>query len=112
MPMPTLNSNTCTRRLARRQNERRSNPFAFNSEEWIVMVQQQYLMWPKQDRRRDDRRAAERREYTFQPSSQRKQARPFQAERFMSSEHLLSNEEKQMILNLYTEETQLGQQPN
>lgn len=90
------------RRKVRRQQERRTNPFAFNSAEWIATVQQQYLLWPKQDRRLDDRRAAERRELDRRAAL--RNAKPkFQRNHWFSADTVLNDEEKQMILDLYAE---------
>lgn len=100
--------NICARRRnVRRQQERRANPFAFNSEEWIAAVQQQYLLWPKQDRRLFDRRSSERRELDRRAALRNaKREMPFQRNRWFSADNILNDEEKQMILALFAEEKQ------
>jgi len=93
------------RRGARRQQERRTNPFAFNSAEWIAFVQQQYVLWPKQDRRVLDRRRAERREIDRRAGLRDAEREiPFQRTRWFSAEHILNDEEKLMIQALFAEE--------
>ncbi|SHE21925.1 hypothetical protein [methanotrophic endosymbiont of Bathymodiolus puteoserpentis (Logatchev)] len=49
------------RRLERRANERRRITHKFGSPAWINAVKQNYLLWPKQDRRVKDNRSQERR---------------------------------------------------
>jgi hypothetical protein len=93
------------RRGARRQQERRTNPFAFNSAEWVAFVQQQYVLWPKHDRRVLDRRSAERREIDRRAALRDgEQEMPFQRTRWFSAEQILNDEEKQMIRALFVEE--------
>ncbi len=93
------------RRGVRRQQERRTNPFTFNSTEWIAFVQQQYMLWPKEDRRTLDRRRAERREIDRRAALRNAEREmPFQRTRWFSAEHILNDDEKQMIQALFAEE--------
>lgn len=98
-------NDSARRRTIRRQQERRTNPFAFNSAEWVAFVQQEYVLWPKQDRRILDRRNADRREIDRR-SGQRdpEQAIPFQRTRWFSADLILNDEEKQMIQSLFSED--------
>lgn len=103
---PKMNSDiSARRRMVRRQQERRTNPFAFNSPEWVAHVKQQYLLWPKYDRRSIDRRASERREIdrraTLRDDSD---DALFQRTRWFSSDQILNDDEKQMIQTLFSEE--------
>lgn len=50
------------RSLERRLLERRIIPFPFGSTEWVTLIQQEYLLWPKQERRFQDRRNLLRRQ--------------------------------------------------
>lgn len=93
------------RRTKRRQQERRTNPFAFNSAEWVAWVQQQYLLWPKHDRRVADRRNAERREIDRRAALRdASQDVKFQRTRWFSADDVLNDDEKQMIQALFAEE--------
>lgn len=57
------NSRKKTRRESeRRSKERRINPYAFGTDEWRELIQQQYLLWPKEDRRNSERRSKSRRQ--------------------------------------------------
>ena len=47
----------------RRHQGRRSVTSPFGSAEWIKAVQVNYLFWPKQDRRQQERRSRSRRVY-------------------------------------------------
>lgn len=58
--------NKDTRQKSRRVTERRSKErrkvlFEFGSAEWRNIIQQEYLLWPKNDRRHSDRRTVGRR---------------------------------------------------
>lgn len=100
----TMFKNTpCNRRQLRRQSERRSNPFSFNTEGWIAFMQQHYQMWPKQDRRRHDRRTEDRRNQHDRVPPNSSKPLPIATQLFATRD-LLSNAEKQMILQLFAEE--------
>lgn len=96
-----MNDKPSSRRSgARRQKERRENPFAFNSAEWIAVMKDQYLLWPKRERRMAERRAADRREAL-------RIGRPLRSSHWLREENsvsLLNDEEKQMIQALFNED--------
>ncbi len=103
----TMNSEQSSqrRKTSRRQRERRGNPFPFNSPEWIAWLQQHYLLWPKYDRRLQDRRASERREIDRRNSFRTPLlARSYRYVRRLSAEDILNDEEKQMIRELFNED--------
>lgn len=90
------------RRKSRRQTERRSEErrvitYEFGSDEWIEMIQQSYLLWPKQDRRVKDRRENSRRKggRRIKPSGSIK-VREYPK----ALSDLLTSEEKQMLNEL------------
>lgn len=85
------------RRLSeRRRNERRKNSFTFGSDEWIALIQQEYLLWPKQDRRHQDRRCQARR----QALRRNNRPRPEPATQTKTLYGLLTKEEKEMLNEL------------
>ena len=94
-----------SRRRTRRQNERRTQErradnYPFGSPEWLNRLQQENLLYPKQDRRRCDRRSQERRKKPRRVSNGN-EARVFK----VSSLHqLLTQEEKQMLSDLMRED--------
>lgn len=49
-------------KIERRVLDRRQLDYEFNSPQWIEHVKENYLAWPKTDRRRKARRAGERRQ--------------------------------------------------
>ena len=65
--MTTTNIKTRSRRSeSRRTSDRRSKnrriiSYEFGSPEWIDNIQNNYLVWPKEERRKEDRRKSERR---------------------------------------------------
>jgi hypothetical protein len=85
------------RQSERRCEERRVVTYEFGSDEWIEMIQQNYLLWPKQDRRVQDRRKLPRRK-----ASRRLYAgdRPESRKYPKSLSDLLTSEEKQMLNDL------------
>ena len=96
--MAANNSRQETRRkLERRSKERRINPFEFGSDEWREMIQQEYLLWPKKDRRKAERRSLARR----QGSRRGKNGGRVRMPRQPTSLHdLLTNEERDMLNDL------------
>ncbi len=85
------------RRLSeRRKNERRKNSFPFGSEEWIALIQQEYLLWPKHDRRHQDRRSQPRRQLL----RRRNRARSASSGQKKTLYGLLTKEEKEMLNEL------------
>ncbi len=88
------NSRQQTRRKAeRRLKERRINSFEFGSDEWREMIQQQYLLWPKEDRRKLERRSLARRQGSRRVKNNGKRL-PRRANNLAD---LLTNEEKEML---------------
>lgn len=58
---PTNLRQRARRQQERRIKERRAVQYQFGSPEWLSRVQQENLLYPKQDRRNCDRRSHERR---------------------------------------------------
>ncbi|MGY6276779.1 hypothetical protein [Methylomonas sp. MgM2] len=99
------NLNHVRRKFVRRQNERRKNNFEFNSPEWIAMMQEHYVLWPKYDRRKHERRSRERRK-SERRNTERKSAtaKYLRQTKFLSSDDILDDAEKRMILDLFRKE--------
>jgi len=53
--------NNNRRKNQRRGHSRRVIPYAFGSEEWLNKIKKYYLLWPKKDRRQQERRCLNRR---------------------------------------------------
>ncbi len=86
------------RRIAeRRIAERRTVLFEFDSVEWRIVIQQEYLLWPKNDRRDSDRRSIGRRQMLRRVKNGG-QAKKHVKSRGLSA--LLTNEEREMINEL------------
>jgi len=81
----------------RRLIERREVLFEFGSEEWCQFIQQEYLLWPKKDRRNIDRRSLARRQTFRRVGNSR---RPVKVLRPQNVSALLTNEERDMINEL------------
>lgn len=89
---------------ARRQNERRANQYTFNSPEWVAMMRANFELWPKQDRRESERRAAdrrklERRAHRRNPAA----ARHLRHQNSALTNDILADDEKKMIMDLFRE---------
>ncbi len=90
------------RQKSRRQSERRSEErrvvtYEFGSDEWIEMIQKNYLLWPKEDRRVQDRRKVPRRK----ASRRTKGTGSLKTREYPTSlSDLLTAEEKQMLNEL------------
>lgn len=96
-----MSSDNDVRRIwIRRQKERRSNDLAFNSPEWIAMMQESFVLWPKLDRRKEDRRACERRKLDRR-SLLRKEGGDRHFPVILTADNVLDDEEKRMILDLF-----------
>jgi hypothetical protein len=81
------------RRTERRYRERRLLTHAFGSPDWITAIQQDYLLWPKHERRVQCRRVERRKNY-------RRTSNADIADRSISKQglySLLTQEEKQML---------------
>jgi len=85
------------RKLERRSKERRIIPYEFSSPEWREMIQQEYLLWPKEDRRKADRRSSARRLKSRRVKKNGKPRMPRQPSNLLD---LLTREEKKMINEL------------
>ena len=97
--MATNNTREKTRRKSeRRSKERRVNNFEFSSPEWREMIQQEYLLWPKEDRRKEDRRSSARRMKSRRVEKNGKARMPRRQPRNLVD--LLTKEEKNMINEL------------
>jgi len=87
-----------TRREAeRRLRERRENIFKFGSLEWRNIIQREYLLWPKRDRRLLDRRSLGRRQMPRRVKNGVRTNRPARSQNLSS---LLTNEERDMLNEL------------
>ena len=96
--MAANNSRQDTRRkFERRSKERRINPFEFGSDEWREMIQKEYLLWPKQDRRIAERRSATRRQGNRRVKNNGAVRMPRQINNLHD---LLTNEERDMLNDL------------
>ncbi len=96
--MAVNNSRQKTRRkLERRVKERRVNPYEFGSVEWREIIQQQYLLWPKEDRRNSERRSLARRQGNRRIKKNGQVRMPRQPN---SLSDLLTNEEREMLNEL------------
>lgn len=86
------------RQTERRAKERRVILYSFGSPEWISAIKENYLLWPKYDRRNKDRRCESRR----QRGSRRVKniAKPESADYTKKMYDLLTAEEKQMLNEL------------
>jgi len=81
-----------SRRSERRSEERRLIDYAFGSPKWIDRIKEEYLLWPKQDRRTKNRRQSLRRIKNLGRSSKTANTNTMQM--------LLTEEEKQMLSKL------------
>ncbi|BCG64062.1 MAG: hypothetical protein methR_P1828 [Methyloprofundus sp.] len=85
------------RSTERRYSERRLIAHTFGSPDWIAAIQQDYLLWPKHERRRQCRRSIERRK------NYRRTSHVGIADRSINRQELhslLTQEEKQMLNEL------------
>ena len=85
------------RKLERRSKERRIIPYEFSSPEWREMIKQEYLLWPKEDRRKAERRSSARRVKSRRTQKNGKARVPRQSRNLLD---LLTKEEKKMINEL------------
>lgn len=88
------------RKCERRLNERRIVRFLFGSPEWRQNIQQQYLMWPRIDRRALDRRDRDRRNISRRLSLDSFKNNP-RAPLQRYSQDILSEDEKTMLASLF-----------
>ena len=99
-----LRSSRVRRRTVRRQQERRKNNFEFNSPEWIAMMKENYVLWPKYDRRKRERRSSDRRKADRRSIERNTSAASWLRQPKISADSILDDDEKQMILDLFREE--------
>lgn len=85
------------RTTERRTKERRTVLFEFDSVEWRQVIQQEYLLWPKKDRRQSDRRTIGRRQMLRRV---KKGGRAKKNIKSRSLSALLTSEEREMINEL------------
>ncbi|MFW5442950.1 MAG: hypothetical protein ACKE51_01410 [Methylococcaceae bacterium] len=85
------------RESERRFKKRRVIHFPFGSTEWVNMIQQSYLLWPKQDRRTQERRSQCRRQGCRRINNKGRVRSLAQGK---TMQDLLSKEEKQMLNEL------------
>ncbi len=97
---PSSNRNIVRRHQIRRDTERRALIYQFGTSEWLTRIQQENFLWPKKDRRFNDRRSEERRFDT------RRIKQTFLKTRQTSHHDLLTAEEKQMLNKLIQEDQQ------
>lgn len=84
-------------RETRRVSDRRVAPYQFGSEQWIEHVKENYVAWPRHDRRGEGRRTADRRA----PDRRRQQLSEQRRSQRKYSEILLTREELKLIEDLY-----------
>ncbi|MCK9635630.1 MAG: hypothetical protein M0R41_05075 [Methylobacter tundripaludum] len=82
---------------SRRTADRRIAPYPFGSPEWVEHVKKNYVAWPKSDRRDQNRRCNERRA----PDRRHQQLSEQGRSELKFSTILLTQEERQLIENLY-----------
>ena len=80
------------RKSERRADERRLITDEFGSPKWVDKIKEEYLLWPKQDRRTKNRRQSLRRIKNLGRSSKTANTNTMQM--------LLTEEEKQMLSKL------------
>ena len=98
-----MNNHTQFRRNeVRRQKERRTNQYAFNSPEWVAMMRASFELWPKHDRRETERRAADRRKLERRANRRNHLAtRHLRHQQHALSSDILADDEKKMIMDLF-----------
>lgn len=106
-----MSAESSRRQQERRQFERRTNPHPFNSQEWLAVVQEQYVLWPKTDRRVAERRDADRRRGERRSAARANGSlvrRPRPGFNPLATEHILDDDEKAMILGLFADDDHSG----
>lgn len=102
--MNIINLRKNLRRLSktRRISDRRTIPYEFGSPEWEEHIKSHYLVWPKKDRRLQERRANERRI----PDRRNNQVLSSPRSRFEKkyARILLTPEERKLIEDMYLKE--------
>ncbi len=85
--------------MTRRQSDRRITPYVFESAEWIDNIKNNYLAWPKNERRTICRRENERRESERRLQQFTEQRRS----EIKYSSIILTQEERRLIEDIYRE---------
>ncbi len=83
--------------MTRRTTDRREIPYPFGSAEWVENIKENYLAWPKSNRRAVSRRHNERRE----PDRRHQQLSEQLRSEKKFSPILLTQEERKLIEDLY-----------
>lgn len=88
----------------RRKSTRRVIEHAFGTEKWIRSIQAEYLLWPKEDRRRHERRLSNRREVERRVQLRKYRRNPLRygVRKHPVDKPILTAEEKNMLNDLYT----------
>lgn len=96
-----------SRNSSRRRNERRNGcrrviKYDFGCNQWLKAVQSSYILWPKQDRRIDERRSLNRRfaERRVERLQYRHSTRRQKVSKQYSQQPMLTAEEKKMLNDL------------
>ncbi len=92
------------RQSNRRAQERRNLPYEFNSPEWLATIKQQYMLWPRQDRRLAERRESDRRNTDRRSGKRLFMKSKLENQHFFSTANILDDEEKAMIAALFTDD--------
>ena len=71
----------------------------YGTPEWIAYIQKNYLLWPKQDRRRSDRRQQDRRNISFERRNRDSQRRLYRSQQ-KNIQDILTDEEKQLLMQV------------
>ncbi len=87
-------ANDNRRRIERRNHKRRLIQYEFGSSLWVSAIQQEYLLWPKHERRVQNRRMQERRKNYRRMRHFGISGRPINRQELHA---LLTQEEKQML---------------
>lgn len=99
IPIQSIAAPSTRQRSDRRKHERRNLELTFNSPEWIDYMQSHFLLWPKLDRRKGERRSSDRRSET------KTQRAAFARTDKINQNDILSEDERLMIQGLFTDET-------
>jgi hypothetical protein len=98
MNIINLRKNLRRTSMTRRETDRRNVPYAFGSPQWLENIKNNYLAWPKSNRRSAERRNNERRALDRREQQQlAERGRLKQA----YSRIFMSPEEKKLIEDVY-----------
>lgn len=100
--MSSQNSRQGSRRKTeRRKKDQRVITHEFGSPEWILEVKKSYTFWPKEDRRKSERRGEDRR--TLDRRSELRVGRTSAKLQAQKGTYVLTDEEKEMLNDLMGE---------